>query len=125
MIDPKLENVTGFEELRFDDIETFRYGFVNGQESLSLPGGSIDLRNNAGIEDGFNSSIRFGSEEVTLSTTDINQLTTVCVWCRTEFKLDGVESESPSDSIGYMCPTCKDNISGHLNGGLSMDPGGF
>ncbi|KAL2460424.1 Uncharacterized protein Adt_43844 [Abeliophyllum distichum] len=125
VIDQKLENDTGFEELRFDDIEPFRYGFVNGQESPSLPGGSIGLRNNAGIEDGFNSTIRFGSEEVALNTADISQLTTVCVWCRTEFKLDGVESESPSDSIGYMCPTCKDNISGHLNGGLSMDPGGF
>lgn len=125
VIDQKLENVTGFEELRFDDIEPFRYGFVSGQESPSLPGGSIDLRNNTGMEDGFNSSIRFGSEEVALNAADINQLTTVCVWCRTEFKLDGVESESPSDSIGYMCPTCKDNISGHLNGSLSMDPGGF
>ncbi|KAI3445742.1 hypothetical protein Pfo_002407 [Paulownia fortunei] len=124
VVDQKLENVTGFEELRFDDIEPFKYGFVNGQELPSLPGGSMNLGNDSGIEDGFNSSVRFGSEEVMLNTLDTSQLT-VCVWCRTEFKLEGIESETPSDSIGYMCPTCKAKISGHFNGGLSIDPHNF
>ncbi|PIN08877.1 hypothetical protein CDL12_18542 [Handroanthus impetiginosus] len=76
------------------------------------------------MEDGFNSSVRFGSEEVMLNTLGTNQLT-VCVWCRAEFKLEGIESESPSDSIGYMCPTCKAKISGHFSDGLSMDPHDF
>lgn len=122
--DQKLENVTGFEELRFDDMEPFKYGFGNGQELSSLPGGSINLDSNSGIEDEFNSSVRFGAEEIMLNTLHTNQLT-VCVWCRVEFKLEGIESETLSDSIGYMCPTCKAKISGHFDGGLSMDPHNF
>ncbi|KAL0335108.1 UNVERIFIED_CONTAM: hypothetical protein Sradi_4722700 [Sesamum radiatum] len=124
VVDQKLENVTGFEELRFDDIEPFKYGFVNGQELPSLPGGSMNLGSDSGIADGFNSSVRYSSEEVMLNTLETNQLT-VCVWCRSEFKLEGIESETPSDSIGYMCPTCKAKISGHFSGGLSMDPHEF
>ncbi|KAL0422389.1 UNVERIFIED_CONTAM: hypothetical protein Slati_3261800 [Sesamum latifolium] len=124
VVDQKLENVTGFEELRFDDIEPFKYGFVNGQELPSLPGGSMNLGSDSGIADGFNSSVRYSSEEVMLNTLETNQLT-VCVWCRSEFKLEGIESETPSDSIGYMCPTCKAKISGHFSGGLSMDPHDF
>ncbi|KAK6135442.1 hypothetical protein DH2020_030811 [Rehmannia glutinosa] len=122
--DQKLENVTGFEELRFDDIEPYKYGYMNVQELPSLPESSMNLGNDGGIENGFNSSVGFGSEEVMLNTLDANQLT-VCVWCRTEFKLEGIESETPSDSIGYMCPTCKAKISGHFGGGLSMYPHDF
>ena len=49
----KLGNVTGFEELGFDDMEPFKYGFGNGKELSSLPGGSINLNSNSGIEDEF------------------------------------------------------------------------
>ncbi|KAL3814404.1 hypothetical protein ACJIZ3_015672 [Penstemon smallii] len=122
IVDQKLENVTGFEELRFDDIE--QYGFENGQELPCLPEVSLNMGNDGGIGDGFNSSVRFHTEEVMLNTLDTSQLT-VCVWCRSEFKLEGIESETPSDSIGYMCPTCKAKISGHFGGGLSIDPHGF
>ncbi|KAL3620941.1 hypothetical protein CASFOL_035853 [Castilleja foliolosa] len=124
VVDQKLENVTGFEELRFDDMEPFKYDFMNEQAFPSLAGGSMDLNDNV-IDDRFNSSVGFGSDEVMLiSGMDANQLT-VCVWCRTEFKLEGIESETPSDSIGYMCPTCKAKISGHFGGGMSIDPNGF
>ncbi|XP_042008258.1 uncharacterized protein LOC121756901 [Salvia splendens] len=122
--DQNLENVTAFEELSFDDMEPFKYGFGNGQELSSLPGGSINLNSNSGIEDEFDPSVKFGQEEIMLNTLHANQLT-VCVWCRAEFRLEGIESETLSDSIGYMCPTCKANISEHFDGGLSMDPHNF
>ncbi|XP_047947180.1 uncharacterized protein LOC125193435 [Salvia hispanica] len=124
VVDQKLENVTGFEELRFDDMEPFKYGFGNEQELSLLPGGSINLDSNNGMEDEFNTSVGFGQEEIMLNTLHTNQLT-VCVWCRAEFKLEGFESETLSDSIGYMCPTCKAKISGHFDGGLSMDSHNF
>ncbi|KAH6773252.1 hypothetical protein C2S51_011656 [Perilla frutescens var. frutescens] len=123
-VDEKLENVTAFEELEFDDMEAFKYGFGNGQELSSLPGGSINLDSNSVLEDGFNSSVRFDTGEIMLNTLHTNQLT-VCVWCRAEFRLEGIGSETLSDSIGYMCPTCKAKISGHFDGGLSMDPHNF
>lgn len=115
VVDQKLENVTGFEELGFDDMEPFSFG--GGQELSSLPGGSINLDSNSGLDNGFDSPVRFGAEEIMLNPLHLNQLT-VCVWCRTEFRLEGIESETLSDSIGYMCPTCKANISGHFDGGL-------
>ncbi|KAG6421983.1 hypothetical protein SASPL_118544 [Salvia splendens] len=124
VVDQKLENVTGFEELGFDDMEPFKYGFGNEQELSLLPGGSINLDSNNGMEDEFNTSVGFGQEEIMLNTLHTNQLT-VCVWCRAEFKLEGFESETLSDSIGYMCPTCKAKISGHFDGGLSMDSHNF
>ncbi|GER55528.1 methyl binding domain protein [Striga asiatica] len=125
VVDQKLDNVTGFEELRFEDLDPFKDGFENGQELSSLPGRHMNFENASGIADEFNSSVVFGSEEVMMNTVDINQLT-VCVWCRTEFRLEGIESEAPSNSIGYMCPTCKAKISGHFGGvGLSMDPHDF
>lgn len=109
--DQKLESVTDFEELSFEDMEPYQYGFVPEQVLPSLPDGSMNLRDDNAIDDGFNTSVGFGSDEVML---DDNELT-VCVWCRTEFKLEGIDLESASDSIGYMCPTCKSNISGHFN----------
>lgn len=123
-VDEKLENVTTFEELRFDDMEPFKYGFGDGQELSPLPGGSINLDSNTGIEDDFNSSVNFGPDDILMNTLHTSQLT-VCVWCRTEFTLEGIESETLSDSIGYMCPTCKAKISGHFDGGLSMDSHNF
>ncbi|XP_051135586.1 uncharacterized protein LOC127254498 [Andrographis paniculata] len=114
----KIESVTGFEELRFDDIGPFQYDFVNEQELPSLPGGPMNLRADSVMDDGFNSTVAFGSDDAMLNENQI----TVCVWCRTEFKLEGIDSETPSDSIGYMCPNCKTKISGHFSDALSMDP---
>lgn len=118
----KLGNETGFEELTLDDIEPFKYEFSEGQGSPSLP---VDLDNASGMEDTFNSSLGFGSEEAVLRMASTHQLTTVCVWCRSEFSLEAFESETQSDSIGYMCPECKAKISGHLDSGLSMSSHGF
>ncbi|KAA8536454.1 hypothetical protein F0562_028932 [Nyssa sinensis] len=117
----KLENMTGFEELRLDELEPLQFSFMNGQELSSPPVVSMDLANDIGMEDGFNSSVRFESE---LNEDDKDQLTTVCVWCRVEFNHEAVDSETQSDSVGFMCPTCKAKISGQLNvldGGLSMN----
>ncbi|KAK3027473.1 hypothetical protein RJ639_041079, partial [Escallonia herrerae] len=86
-----LDNLLGFEELKFDEMEALGYDFVNGQESPCLPEVSRDLANGAEMED------------------------------RTEFNYEGIDLETQSDSIGFMCPTCKDKISGHLDCGLSMN----
>ena len=95
------------------------------QGPLSLPEVHMGLENGATMEDGFDSSIGFEPEEVMLSMTSRHQLTTACVWCRVEFSHEAVESEMQSDSVGFMCPTCKSKISGQLNvldSGLSMNP---
>ncbi|XP_059648053.1 uncharacterized protein LOC132294271 [Cornus florida] len=124
MVDQKHHNATGFEELRFDELEPLKFSFVNGQESLSPPEVSMELANDAGMEVGFSSSVQFESEAIMLSMTSRHQLTTICVWCRVEFNIEAFDSESQSDSVGFMCPTCRAKISGQLNvldGGLSAN----
>ncbi|KAK4340024.1 hypothetical protein RND71_041486 [Anisodus tanguticus] len=121
-IGQNLDNGTGFEELRLDEMEHFEYSFDVCHESPSLPVASIGLGNEATMEEAF-ASVGFDSGGIILNMED--QLSTVCVWCRAEFKLEAYDTEAHSDSIGFMCPDCKAKISGHLESGLSMSPHGF
>lgn len=113
-VDQRLENVTGFEELKLDEIEHLKFNFGTGQESLSLQEVPMELANDAGIQGSYSSSVQFESEEVLLNMGHEHQLRTVCVWCGVEFSHEGVDSEVQSDSVGYMCPACKTKISGQL-----------
>ncbi|KAL8097476.1 uncharacterized protein LOC141686888 [Apium graveolens] len=45
-------------------------------------------------------------------------VTSVCVWCAKKFPRETVESEEQSESVGFMCPTCKATISKHLDNGF-------
>ncbi|XP_009604524.1 uncharacterized protein [Nicotiana tomentosiformis] len=123
-IGQNLDNETGFEELRLDEIEHFKYSFDVGHESSSLPSVSIGLGNDARMEEVF-ASVGFDSGGIILNMEGPDQLSTVCVWCRAEFQLEAYDTEAHSDSIGFMCPDCKAKISGHLESGLSMSPHNF
>lgn len=112
-IGQNLDNGTGFEELRLDEIDHFEYSFDGGHESSSLPATSIGLGNDARMKEAF-ASVGFDSGGIILNMEELNQLSTVCVWCRVEFKLEAYDTEAHSDSIGFMCPDCKAKISGHL-----------
>ncbi|KAH7575597.1 hypothetical protein ACOSP7_004654 [Xanthoceras sorbifolium] len=113
-VDQRLENVTGFEELKLDEIEHLKFNFGTGQESLSLQEVPMELANDSGIQGPYSSSVQFESEEVLLNMAHRHQVSTVCVWCGVEFSHEGVDSEVQSDSVGYMCPACKTKISGQL-----------
>uniref|UniRef100_A0A0D9XEQ7 C2H2-type domain-containing protein n=1 Tax=Leersia perrieri TaxID=77586 RepID=A0A0D9XEQ7_9ORYZ len=39
----------------------------------------------------------------------------VCVWCNTQFQHFGTVAEQQADSLGFICPACKEKISGHLS----------
>ena len=41
------------------------------------------------------------------------QFTCVCVWCSREFRHDGSLAEQQSDTVGSICPSCKDRFAGH------------
>ncbi|KDP40908.1 hypothetical protein JCGZ_24907 [Jatropha curcas] len=119
-VNQREDKITGFEELRLEDIEQLKFSFGTGQEPLSLPEGTINMENNPEVEGAYDTSVQFESEVV--DTTDAQQFTTVCVWCGVEFSHEAVDTEMQSDSVGYMCPTCKARISGQLDvlgGGLS------
>ncbi|XP_027106250.1 uncharacterized protein [Coffea arabica] len=110
----KLGNLPSFEELELDDMGPFKYDFADGQES-SLPEVSMNLASDTGKGEELNASVGFDSQADQLDMTGTHQFTTVCVWCRSEFKIEAFDSELQSDSIGYMCTTCKDKISGHFS----------
>nr|KYP60566.1 hypothetical protein KK1_022973 [Cajanus cajan] len=108
------DNVKGFHELRFDEIDTVEYDFARVQDS-PLPDVPIELANNTVMGGTHASSVQLESQEAMLNIGARNQLTTVCVWCGIEFNHDAVNSEIQPDSVGFMCPTCKAKISGQVN----------
>lgn len=107
--------MTGFEEIRLEEIEHLKYNFANGQESASLQEVPIDLEGTTEMEDAFGSAVHFESQEVMLNMAGRDQLTTACVWCGVEFNHDALDSEIQPDSVGFICPTCKVKISGEID----------
>ncbi|TYI37404.1 hypothetical protein ES332_A03G208900v1 [Gossypium tomentosum] len=105
-INERLDNVTGFDEPKLVETEAINLSIGGVQVSSSLPEVPVELANNPAIEGDYTSSVQFGSE-VLLNMAGEPQLTTLCVWCGTEFNQEAVDSEIQSDSVGYMCPTCK------------------
>ncbi|KAK7412152.1 hypothetical protein VNO78_03601 [Psophocarpus tetragonolobus] len=106
------DNVKGFQELRFDKMDTVEYDFARVQDSPTLPDVPTELANNTVMEVTYASSVQVESQEVMPGR---NQLTTVCVWCGIEFNHDAGNSEIQPDSVGFMCPACKAKISGQIN----------
>ncbi|KAL5992448.1 hypothetical protein ACLOJK_013366 [Asimina triloba] len=115
IVGQKLDKISGYQELRLDDIDPQKYGLATAQDSASLPEAPIDLAYCAELEGGLNNSVEFSWDTVLPKMDGDHQLTTVCVWCGMEFDNGGVDTEPQSDSVGFMCPTCKAKISGQYN----------
>ncbi|CAI9104049.1 OLC1v1002656C1 [Oldenlandia corymbosa var. corymbosa] len=109
-------DLTGFEELQLDEMD---YDFVGGSEKLetsSLPGVFQGVASDIMLGQGLTPSVGVDTKETEMKMTAATQeFTTLCVWCNSEFKVEGSESDMQLGSIGYMCTACKDNISGHFN----------
>lgn len=113
MIDQGHQKIAGFEELKLEEIEELKYSSGTGQLPISLPEVPINMENNTEMEGSYDASVKF--EPKIVDTAGGQQLLTVCVWCGVEFSHEAVDTEMQSDSVGYMCPTCKARISGQLN----------
>ncbi|XP_058191926.1 uncharacterized protein LOC131308899 isoform X2 [Rhododendron vialii] len=59
----KLDNVTGFDELRLEEMEHLQFSFMNGQELPPFPEVSVNVANDEIMEEVFNSSATFQSEK--------------------------------------------------------------
>lgn len=102
------DNFSGIEiePLRFSEIGSLKFDFEPGEEGFSVPQVSTDLGNKTLVGE-IDSSLRFESETTMLNmTADGQEIANLCMWCEREFK---VGAEGPSS---FMCPSCKDNISG-------------
>ncbi|XP_011626564.1 uncharacterized protein LOC18442920 isoform X2 [Amborella trichopoda] len=126
----KFENISGFDDLKLEDISPSKFSYVPGeQDSSSLAAGPMDLDYAEDfIQEEIEPSVRFEWDPVVPNMGGYSQVrtatvaaittattTTICVWCRSEFNHEGLGSEAQSDSVGFMCPTCKAKISGQLN----------
>ncbi|KAJ6737442.1 METHYL-CPG-BINDING DOMAIN-CONTAINING PROTEIN 8 [Salix viminalis] len=100
--------VTGFDELKLDEIEHLKFSLVTGQEPMTLHEVPLGVGNIAEMEAAYDSSLQFESD-VIVDTADRQQLT-MCVWCGIEFSHEAFDAEMQSDSVGYMCPDCKAKI---------------
>ncbi|KAJ6315052.1 hypothetical protein OIU78_018522 [Salix suchowensis] len=101
--------VTGFDELKLDEIEHLKFSLVTGQEPMTLHEVPLGVGNIAEMEAAYDSSLQFESD-VIVDTADRQQLT-MCVWCgigSSAMRL--FDTEVQSDSVGYMCPDCKAKI---------------
>lgn len=105
--------VTGFDELKLDEIEHLKFSLGTGQEPMSLHEVPLGVGNITEMEAAYDASLQFESDVI--GDTADRQLTTVCVWCGAEFSHEALDTEMQSDSLGYMCPDCKAKISGQLN----------
>ena len=101
--------VTGFDELKLDEIEHLKFSLVTGQEPMNLHEVPLGVGNIAEMEAAYDSSVQFESD-VIVDTADRQQLTTMCVWCGIKFSHEVFDTEMQSDSVGYMCPDCKAKI---------------
>ncbi|KAF5181850.1 Methyl-cpg-binding domain-containing protein [Thalictrum thalictroides] len=121
----KFDNMSGFEGLGFDDLEPSKFGFVSSKETNTLTQEPMDLAYDSALEDALNTSVQFEWEPVLPKMDNSQQQSAICVWCRVPFNHDAINLEMQSDSVGFMCPTCKAKISGQLNvvdnDGLSMN----
>uniref|UniRef100_A0A2P2KGV2 Uncharacterized protein MANES_07G032600 n=1 Tax=Rhizophora mucronata TaxID=61149 RepID=A0A2P2KGV2_RHIMU len=106
IIEKKHDKVTRSEELRMEEIEQPDV-VGSGQDSVSLPKGITQM------EGEHDAPVHLESEVV--NTANGQQLITECVWCGVEFSHEAVDAEVQSDSVGYMCPTCKSKISGQFD----------
>ncbi|OUZ99635.1 Methyl-CpG DNA binding [Macleaya cordata] len=115
-VNQKLEKVSDFEELKLDEMDPSKFSFLIGQESNPLQEQSMGLGYDADLEHGLGTSVQFDWESILPNMESRQQqfMTTVCVWCGVAFNLDTVDPAMESDSVGYMCPSCKAKISGQL-----------
>lgn len=102
---------SGFGELRLDEVGPFKIN-LSGQASSPVLEIPVDTVTSTHLSCPYGFSLGFGSDEVLLNTEPRHQVTTNCVWCGVEFNQDTYDSDVQLDSVGYMCPTCKDKIPG-------------
>ncbi|KAL5705223.1 hypothetical protein ACHQM5_023557 [Ranunculus cassubicifolius] len=123
---PKYDNMSGFDDLGFDDLDSSKFGFVSGKGTQE----PMDMSYDTVLEDALNNSVQFEWESMmpkmhASNNNNSNQhqqqqrptttTTSICMWCRTPFNHEGVEQVMQSESVGFMCPTCKLKLSGQLN----------
>ncbi|KAJ0982678.1 hypothetical protein J5N97_010933 [Dioscorea zingiberensis] len=105
-------NILGFEALRLGRIEPPDFVLLTGQESMPSPESTMELDYISGLEDKRGPPIQLQWNEPLQSDVPDCKFTSECVWCNREFKVEGNVADLQSDTLGFMCPVCKDRLPG-------------
>ncbi|KAJ9538096.1 hypothetical protein OSB04_030829, partial [Centaurea solstitialis] len=97
-LDPLHDTVMNHNEPILSDAHRLKNSSPNGERSSSVPESSNDPENTSEV---------------------IRDLKTRCMWCLNEFSRPPVDAETLASSSGFICPKCKEEISGSLETTLS------
>ncbi|OAY63796.1 Methyl-CpG-binding domain-containing protein 8 [Ananas comosus] len=114
-IGEKQENLPGVEELRLGPSEPFDFLNLTNQSSLPLAESTQVFGYPTQAENGSCPSLELGWDLSSPKVVGGYPYTSMCVWCSREFSHGGANPEQQSDTLGFICPACKERISGHLN----------
>ncbi|XP_073014482.1 uncharacterized protein [Typha latifolia] len=109
MSNQKHDNLPGFEELSLGPASSFEFASLTSEGSIAAAEPTNALGNRSCP------TVQLAWEISTPKMLNGCELTSVCVWCSAEFSHDGATAEQQSDSLGFICPACKEKISGQLN----------
>lgn len=111
----KYDRESCFAELGSGRTEPVEFSFLTAPNSTSFQGVQDKNSYGAGMEQPFGSSYWINKHDVVQNISSRNQVTSVCVWCRSEFLHEPVHPGNQA-AIGSMCPTCRTRISEQVNG---------
>ena len=113
-LDQNLGSVITAEYMKLGEADTQMYNAMTGEDFVSLSAISMGFELNTDGGLGFDASV--GSQsEFPMDITRDSVTTTVCVWCGAEFCHKVIDIELQPDTVGFMCPHCRNKISKQFN----------
>ncbi|GAB2271257.1 methyl-CpG-binding domain-containing protein [Dionaea muscipula] len=111
-VNEKFDGLSSFGGLRSAAVEPMEFSFLTGpSSSTQLEEPKVLSYNSAEMDQGFDSSLWFSKGTAVPNMISGHDRATMCVWCGNAFRLDSA-AETQAGSIGHLCQTCKDRISG-------------
>lgn len=112
-LDQSLGSVITPEYMKLDEADTQMYN-MTGEDFVSLSAISMGFELSAQGGPGLDASI--GSQsQFSMDIAHESVTTTVCVWCGAEFCHKVIDIELQPDTVGFMCPACRNKISKQFN----------
>lgn len=104
----------GFNGVQSAATEHVEFSFMTPHNLDSFPRDSKTMYN-SGMAPGFDSSFWYGKDDLSLNITARNMVTSICAWCRNEFRHEPEDSATQNGAIGSICPTCSARVSQQFN----------